>query len=145
MILNEISLAKRANMARLCLCTSENLSSAIPYGFPNLISTRPSITCSVLHFTLRTFPGTKSKPALVKRPTFLNTHQASSQITYQIQLFKQLRYRNASIPERHRCELSTCLLSPVCIETDLSMHRCSSTCLGSFKAAMAMHLGLGES
>lgn len=74
MILNEISLAKRANMARLCLCTSENLSSAIPYGFPNLISTRPSITCSVLHFRLRTFPGTKSKPALVKRPTFLNTH-----------------------------------------------------------------------
>lgn len=76
-------------MARLCLCVSENPSTAVPYVFPNLISTCLSIAGSALHFTPHTFLGAKSKPTLVKSPTFLNMHWASSEITYQIQLCEQ--------------------------------------------------------
>lgn len=132
-------------MARLCLHTSINPSTAVPYVFPDLISTCLSITDSVLRFTLHAFLRTRSKPALVKRPTFLTTRWASSKITYQIQLWKRLGYRNASIPKRHRCELCTGLLNPVDTETDLNMHRCSSTSLGNFKAVTVMHLKWGKS
>lgn len=118
--MNEISLAKRANMVRLRLCTGKNPSAAVPYGFSDLISALLRISGSVLRFTPHRFLGTRSKPALEKRPTFLNTRWASSEITYQIQLCKRLRHRNASIPKRHRCELSTGPLNPINTETDLS-------------------------
>lgn len=104
--------------------------------FPNLISTCLSIAGSMLHFTPHTFLGTKSKPTLVKRSTFLNMHWASSEITYQTNCVNNSRHRNASTPKRHWCDLSTGLLNPLNTERDPALHRCSLTCSGNIKAEM---------
>lgn len=130
-------------MARLCLCVSENPSTAVPYIFPNLISTCLSIAGSMLHFTPRTFLGRKSKPTLVKSPTFLNMHCASSlRLPTRSNCVNNPRRRNASTPKRYWCDLSTGLLNPINTEGDPAMHRCSLACSGNFKAVTVMHQGI---